>query len=304
MHPRALVRVRVSACLGSVTTARELLPWLFIMMSLTTHNGSTVALLSLVLCAPACGGGSEISCPVAVDSYCSSNSAAECADQTWAPALAHACAASGLGTTHGFDQCGGYDILSEQSGNGPITTRYYAQSDGMLVAIATAASSSGPLRCVAGPPTFDVPSCGGSTGTPCQSSGPQDAGGAVSGPQDSSSDYGLCDCSAAGACPDPINFERSNCEGMPFLLGQGVISRVFYGDNCWGFEQKSGDMLVDVFYLGSGSVSSTFVAKTWKNVSPIQGPWSAIGADSGACGLPCGSVETSREFVCGDSGLP
>jgi hypothetical protein len=111
--------------------------------------------------------------------------------------------------------------------------------------------------------------------------------------------FNLCDCTDAGACPDPTNFEHSNCEYMPAVLGQGIVWRIRYGDDCWGLEEASGDLFVAVFYRGKDKMDSSFVAKAWRNIPAAQGPLSLIGTGSGACGAPCGTAEVSREFVCG-----
>jgi hypothetical protein len=144
------------------------------------------ALLSsfLFLLFGSCGTSAEsttLPCAQTLDAFCTTNPTA-CDDRGYASALAVACAGSPNGTTHGFGDCGDYHVLSEQAGNGPWTNRYFGVSSGTLVAItvetpaSTSGSSSVARVCLAGPATFQPPTCSGVTGTPCSNPVSYDSG--------------------------------------------------------------------------------------------------------------------------------
>jgi hypothetical protein len=136
--------------------------------------------ICLVLLLGACGDSTEsgsLSCEQALDAYCTANPT-ECANRDYAGALSVACNSQPAGNTHGFADCGAYHLLSEQTGNGPVTTRYFELNSGTLVAVtvesgnSSSGSSAASLRCLAGPANFQVPSCPQISGTPCTNSTP------------------------------------------------------------------------------------------------------------------------------------
>lgn len=106
-----------------------------------------------------------------------------------------------------------------------------------------------------------------------------------------------CTCTLNAKCQSG-SFTKGYCETISMGGVPREIYFVRYSDDCFAYEEKGGDTSVTVYYRKDGS----FVAETWVNVPSGQLYWPAD-PGTGACGEPCGTVESSRDFVCRSNGL-
>jgi hypothetical protein len=123
------------------------------------------AALSALILVPACT--SLLRCPVSVDSYCASTSAAECKYRNYEEALwewnqGATASTAPFSTVWGCAQNDDYAVLSVERVDQKVTVRrYFLRSSGELRAVLRNPGDGRGNVCVAGPPLFAPPDFSG-----------------------------------------------------------------------------------------------------------------------------------------------